>query len=855
MLGGKVMNGLSSKEVEESKKKYGTNQFTKQKRNTFLELFLESLGDPIIKILLIALGIKILFLLKDFDWYETIGIVLSILVASFISTVSEYGSEKAFSKMQEEAEKMNTKVIRNGKKTEIPLEEVVKNDLVYIETGDFVPADGILIEGSLSIDESMISGESKEKQKKKQDKVFRGTTVFNGQGYIKVTQIGDETMMGKMSLELSEKAPISPLRLRLQKLALFISKIGYGAAILVFFSYLFSVVVLSNQFDLTKIIATITNFPLLFGHILYALTLSVTIIIVAVPEGLPMMITLVLSSNMKRMLKDHVLVRKMVGIETAGNISLLFTDKTGTLTKGKLEVIEIVNGNQIAFHSPAELTKYPIYEELVKDSLLLNNDCMLEDGKFIGGNSTDQALRKFFGQTINNKKIIHKTPFHSENKFSKVTLENKTTYIKGAPEKILKNVTYFIDEHGRKKRFLNKEEILKEIQMRTKNSIRVLAFGIEEITGITFLGFISIKDDIRKEAIEGLSLTKSAGIQTVMITGDNKNTAVAIARELGLIESNQDLVLTSDELHHMTQEEIKKILPSLRVVARSLPQDKSMLVKIAKECGYVVGMTGDGVNDAPALKHADVGFAMGSGMEVSKEASDIVILDNNFLSISKAILYGRTIFKSIRKFIICQLTINLCAISLSILGPFVGIKTPITVIQMLWINMVMDTLMGLAFAFEPPLMEYMKEKPKKKGENIINGYMLHQILITGIYSAILCFLFIKLPIFSQLFQDQKHLLSAFFGLFIFIDIFNGFNARTHRVNIFANLWKNKIFLFIVFFIVTVQIFLIDFGGELFRTTKLSIFEFLIMIFCASSVLIIDFLRKLWLKKKGKPMGV
>mgnify|MGYP004620238389 FL=1 len=375
---------------------------------------------------------------------------------------------------------------------------------------------------------------------------------------------------------------------------------------------------------------------------------------------------------------------------------------------------------------------------------------------------------------------------------------------------------------------------------------------------LVFVGAVFIKDEVREDAIEGIKLVTKAGIQTVMITGDNKDTAIAIAKECGIINNINDIVLTSDELNKRTDAEIKQILPHLKVVARSLPQDKSRLVKISREMNLVVGMTGDGVNDAPALKKADVGFSMGSGTEVAKEASDIVILDDNFKSISKAILFGRTIFKSIRKFIIFQLTVNICAVSLSIIGPFIGVETPVTVIQMLWINMVMDTLAGLAFSFEPPLLEYMDEKPKKKDEQIINKYMINEILFTGAYSSILCVLFLKLPIIKELYRfniDSIYLMTAFFGLFIFIGIFNSFNARTHRLNLFANILKNKVFIIIISFIVIVQLFLLYFGGNLFRTAGLTLKEFEIMILLSMTVIPIDFLRKYLLRRRGIVGGV
>ena len=568
-----------------------------------------------------------------------------------------------------------------------------------------------------------------------------------------------------------------------------------------------------------------------------------------------MMITLVLSSNMKRMLKSNVLVRKMMGIETSGSINMLFTDKTGTLTKGKLEVIRFVSATLKEYDNENELYRNKKLYDLVKKSFILNNESVESDGKIIGGNITDRALLRFFKDKNMMDNIKLRTPFDSKNKYSKVELESGYTLIKGASERILPKCNYYYDEDMNKRFLIDRKKIIEKLEYISKKGIRIICFAVSyNSNSYTLLGFAYIKDEIREEAKEAIKLVKNAGIHIVMITGDNKETAYAIGSELGLVESN-DIILTSDELNNMEALEIIKILPKLKIVARSLPQDKSKLIKISKEAGYVVGMTGDGVNDAPALKKADVGFSMGSGTEVAKEASDIVILDDNFLSISKAILFGRTIFKSIRKFIILQLTINLCALSLSIIGPFINIEMPITVIQMLWINMVMDTLAGLAFSFEPPLLEYMKEYPKEKNEKIINKYMINQIFLTGIYSSLLCILFLKLPIIKDLYRSEDHLYTAFFGLFIFIDIFNSFNARTHRLNILANIFKNKVFILIMMFIIIVQILLIYFGGTLFRTTGLSLFEFEIMILFASTVIPFDMSRKFTLKKKNILDGV
>ena len=864
-------NGLSDKEVIEKRKKYGDNGLSRKKQDTFFKMFVETLGDPIIKILLIALSIKIIFLFKDFDFYETIGIVLAIIIASFISTISEYGSEKAFERLQEESSKIRVRVIRNSKVVLVDVSDIVLDDIVLLSSGDKVPADGIILEGTISLDESSLNGEAKEVYKSSSstsNKVYRGTVVYDGEALIRVDAVGDKTFYGNLVSEIQDKEPISPLKLRLTKLAKTISIFGYIFAGLVALGYLFSVVFIENNFDIDKIVATISNGRVMFGHILYALTLSVTLIVVSVPEGLPMMITLVLSSNMRRMLKKNVLVRKLVGIETAGSLNILFTDKTGTLTKGKLEVIGLYLPNKVFINNVMELSSYRNYYDLVIPSLLYNNDSVydFDNNRVIGGNITDRAIMDFIKMKKGDEyKVTDKVSFDSKNKYmiSVVKGANNLRLIKGAPEVIINACNTYYDANGDKKIFKNKDEMFKKVDDYTKNGIRVLALAISDdvlnlrsFRNVSFLGLVMIKDEVRKEAISGLEMVKAAGIQTVMVTGDNKNTASALAFELGLLSNDDDIILTSDELAKMSDKDVKKILPKLKVVARSLPHDKSRLVNVARDLDLVVGMTGDGVNDAPALKKADVGFAMGSGTEVAKEASNIVILDDNFMSIVNAILFGRTIFKSIRKFIIFQLSVNICAVMVSLLGPFIGIDQPVTVIQMLWINMVMDTLAGVAFAYEPPLIEYMNEKPKKKGEHIVNKYMFNQIIVMGLYTSLLCLLFLKLPSISNLFeQNGGHLMTAFFGLFIFCSIFNSFNARTHRINIFSNIFKNKAFLIVILFIVIIQIYLIYYGGEVFRTVGLSLYEFNMMILISMTVIPVDFLRKVLLRLRGIKGGV
>ncbi len=856
-----IQNGLTDREVLESRRKYGENLLTNKKRNTFFNLLIESLNDPIIKILLIALAIKVLFLFKESNIFETVGIVIAIFLASFISTISEYGSEKAFARLQEEASKIKCRVKRNLKKIEINIDEIVVGDIVFLSSGDKVPADGVIIKGNISVDESSLTGESKEKNKDIKSFLYMGSVAASGDCIMKVISVGDNTHYGKIASAVQDFAPESPLKLKLRALAGIISKVGYISSFLVSVSYLFNVIVIENNFDLIKISNFITNAGLLLSHIFYALTLAVTIIVVAVPEGLPMMITLVLSSNMKRMLKNNVLVRKLVGIETAGCLNILFTDKTGTLTEGKLKAIGLTTVDDNYYTSIKEIKNSEL-KELISLSLFYNNESEFEDENIIGGNTTDKAILEFVGN-INYKYIIKdKIPFDSKKKYSAITLDYKKemTFVKGAYEILIDKCKCYYDKNGNTKELLNKEKIINSLKSSAESGVRILAICVsltKDIEDLYLIGFIYLKDNIRQYVYKAIDLVRSANIKTIMITGDAKETAIGIAKELNMLDS-ESVVLTSEELNKLSDKEVKEILSRLKIVARSLPEDKNRLVKLSQELGLVVGMTGDGVNDAPALKKADVGFAMGSGSEVAKEVSDIIILDDNFLSISSAILFGRTVFKSIRKFIIFQLTINFCAVLLSIVGPYFGILSPITVIQMLWVNMVMDTLAALAFSYEAPIVEYMKELPKPKEESIMNGYMINQIIWDGIYSSVLCILFLKLPLINNLFRvgsNDKYLMTAFFGLFIFLSIFNLFNVRTHRINIFANILKNKIFLLVISLIAIVQIILIYFGGEIFRTTGLTFFEFQIMILISFSVIPVDIIRKLILRSKNKKNGV
>ena len=833
------MTGLSSKEVLINRKSYGSNVLTKVKRKSFFRLIIESASDPIIKILLIVLMIKIVFLFRDFDWFETIGILIAIILASVISAISEYGSESAFENLEEESCNGFSLVIRDGSVKKIDSTEIVYHDVVLLNAGDKIPADGHIIEGNISVNEATINGEAKEKEKNINDIVYSSTIIYDGEAKMLVDKVGDNTLIGSLAREIQSESPISPLKVRLTHLAKIISIFGYIGAFLAGTIYLLS----THNYSVS--------------NILYALTLGVTVIVVAVPEGLPMMITLVLSSNMKKMLKSNILVRKLVGIETAGNINVLLTDKTGTLTEGILNVVDYISPSLKSNKSIMNLSNK--LREEVNDNLYYNNSSFYDNNKnVVGGNATDQALLKFSYKDTSHS-VVYRKPFDSVNKYSLITLENNITYIKGASEVLINSCNYYLDDEGNKKLLTKKTNIINKIDEYTNKGIRVLFlcssssyYDTKTLTNLTFLGFVLIKDKVRDTTNAAIKTLNNAGIKVIMVTGDAINTGYSIAKETGIINSPNDKAIDSKQLNNMSDEEIIRMLPNLKVVARALPSDKSKLVNILENNNLIVGMTGDGINDTPALKKANVGFAVGSGTDVAKSASDIIILDNNILSITKSILFGRTIFKSIRKFIVFQLTVNICAMVMAIIGPLLNISSPVTIIQMLWINMIMDTLAGVAFAHEPPLDEYMMEPPKRNDTKIINDYMYGEIFITGLYSAILGILFLKVPLFNYFIRDNnKYLMTAYFALFIFTGIFNALNARTERLNVLASITKNIPFIMIFSAIMIIQLYLIYYGGDLFRTYGLTMSELIYVLLLSLTVIPFDIIRKIRSKKRFK----
>ena len=861
------LKGLSKKAVEESRKRYGTNALTQIPPEPLWKKILEGFKDPMIMILLVALVVQaVLFLLGEAEWFEPVGILIAIMIANGVASISENKQENKASALKEEEEAKETaKVVRDGQLEEIHVNEVVVGDIVYLQAGDKIPADGIVAEGSIKVDQAALNGETEEAEKipfvegaeydtkdlLNKYYAYRGTVVCGGEGYMEIKVVGDKTLFGELALEVQEDTRQTPLQVKLGILAKQISKFGYIGAIAIVVGILAKTLITGavpeGIFEWIRLVMD-------------AVTVAVTVIVCAVPEGLPMLTSILLSFQSMKMAKDNVLVRKINGLETAGSLSLLFSDKTGTITEGRLSVVEMATGNVTVFN---ELSKVnPSLASDIITGIGINNSAAVSNDSIIGGNSTDRALMSFLMDSkavseINKEDVRSFNAFDSNKKCSSVTVTRSgesVTYIKGAPEKIIERCTTYVDENGDIKELVEKNYLVSYIDSQAGRSMRLLAVakrdGDSDEGELTLLCVISIRDNVRKEAVDAIKEVKNAGIQVVMVTGDRKETAAAIARESGLIENEDDVVLTSAELGEKTDDELKALLPRLRVVARALPTDKSRLVRVAQELDYVVGMTGDGVNDSPALKKADVGFAMGSGTEVAKEAGDITILDDNFSSIEKAILYGRTMFKSIRKFLIFQLTVNVAAVLICFLGPLLGENVILTVIQLLLINLAMDTLAAIAFGSEPALKEYMKEKPVARSESIVSRAMLSEVIISAAYITIICLSILFAAPIRSLFGDVDvtYLKSAIFATFMMAITFNGFNARTGHINPFENIGRNRNFVLVMISIFVMQFLFVTFGGEVLSVESLSVKSWLICIILAFMVIPIDMIRKAIIRK-------
>ena len=877
--------GLTDGEVLASRRTHGSNTLTKAKQKGFWGHFFSNLGDPVIRILLSALAVNLLLIFQGSDWVETVGIAVAVFLATLISTLSEHGSARAFERLSEESENVDCRVRRNGIVRHVPLSEIVVGDVVLLSAGELIPADGLLLSGEVRIDQSAMTGESKEVRKipsrdpslspAAPSSLLRGCTVTAGSAQMQVVTVGDASFIGQISKEVQLQTRESPLKIRLARLAKQISRLGYAAALLVTLAYLFNVFVLDSGMHSDVILWKLRDLPYLLSHLFHAFTLGLTVVVVAVPEGLPMMIAVVLSSNIRKMVRDHVLVRKPVGIEAAGSMNILFTDKTGTLTQGKMTASSCLTvGKEERTVSEVLQRDTPLSHVLTLAFYYGTDAAAGLDASGLrvamGGSATDRALlTSVLSIPRPSATVLSRLSFDSTRKYAAVTLGGKTdmTLLLGAPERLLPYATDAMTENGDVTAF-SRAQIERALSAKTVKGERVLAVALSKegidapqfeggIRGsLTFVGAISLSDPLRPEAAKSVAELQDAGIQVVMITGDHRETARTLAKKCGILNKQNDLILTGEEMATLSDLQMKERLKRLAVVARALPTDKSRLVRLAQEMELVCGMTGDGVNDAPALRRADIGFSMGAGTQVAKDAGDIIILDNNLSSIVRAVLYGRNIFKSIRKFITLQLIMNFCAVCVTVICPFLGIDAPVTVVQMLWINIIMDTLGGLAFAGEAPLASSMKERPKRRDEPILNRYMINEILLLGSFTVALCLFFLKSPTITSLFRPHEnnlYLMTAFFALFIFMSVFNCFNARTDRLRLFSGLGKNPVFLLIMVAILAIQLVFVYLGGSVLRTAPLTARELFLTMLLSLSVFPAELARKaLW--RLGKKNG-
>ena len=885
------LNGLTDKEVLESRQKHGSNAIPDSEPTTFWQEFKETFSDPMIKILLVIAALMIvMFFFGYAEIYEPIGTIVAVLVVAVVSAKTGVASDTKYRELKDNTKKDECKVYRNGIITVIDVDDVVVGDKVLLQSGNKIPADGVLVQGHLSVDNSALNGEAEECKKTEASEsfqladnitgdtfvdkhsLFRGAVVFDGEGILDVRKVGIATMMGKMAEEMQEDEPDSPLKVKLAKLAKQISTFGYiGAIVIAVFFLTHSIIEyggMSAYFsqDIGDIIMNVVD----------AVSLAVVIIVCAVPEGLPLMISLVLMQNTSKMLDHNVLVRKAEGIETAGSLNILFSDKTGTITKGMLEVVDFftADGNSIPI---SELSKHSKVKGLVDMALGKNTQSMFDgEHRVIGGNATDKPMMRFMGEETfrafeadKSCVVSQSQGFNSSNKFSQAQVPSTgKTFYKGAPERLLDKATKYLDANGEIKT-IDRPVLDRKIDELAAKAMRVLAFGYSEKDlvenqindDLVIIGLVGIRDDVRPEAKEAIEQVQHAGIQVVMITGDRLETAIAIAKDAGLLKESTDVALSSAQLNEMSDEEVKKIIPNIRVIARALPTDKSRMVRLCQEMNLVVGMTGDGVNDSPALKRADVGFAMGSGTEAAKEAGKIVILDDNFKSIKDAIWYGRTIYHNILKFCKFQLVINVTAVIVSALSPFLGVEEPLKVTHLLFVNLVMDSLGAIMLGNEPALKEYLSEPPRRRDESIVSKKMMTQIVIMGLWLTLVSFAYLKLDVFVNLFDTEEQHLTGYFVLFIVAALFNGFNVRDERFGIFKGLNENPNFIKVMLAIMAIQFVIVNAAiiplapfewiGNMFSCTPFGIMGWIAVVLLAVTMIPVDCIRKVFMTKAAK----
>ena len=870
-----LMRGLSDSQVNKSKQDFGTNALAKKETESLWSMFIGAFDDIWIKVLCAALVMKIVIsvigvfvpaLAGENDVVEIISIVLAIALATGFSTLSEYRNSSRSEALQEEYNKTYAKVMRNGKLVNILTSEIVKGDTILVQAGDKVPTDGVLFEGHIKVSQAALNGESRDEDKTAADnldeaestdyasanKIFMGSVVTSGEGYMVATVIGDASELGKINKALTDDNEEDERKdtssLKLEVVAAGIGKLGVSAAAIAG--------VLDVVLNLIR-----TDEPITVVYVLLlvaeAVMLMASIVIMAVPEGLPMMNSLVQSMNTESMYKKNILVSHKAAFSDSAYMNVLFSDKTGTITQGNLSLVEFITGDgKIVDHIPNQ--------EFI-EAITLNNLAKISEGKPIGSNNMDRALLGYalehgYDDSKNDPdKVADISGFDSEKKCATVTLKNGLVYWKGATENIIDKVTHYMLPSGEEKEFTAADKKAVEDQMlaQAKRTMKLLSVAKIADGKTVLMAVLCLRDNVRTDAVETVEILNNAGIQVVMVTGDAEETAVAIAKEAGILKDEQnDVVLTHEELEQMSAEELKKKLPNLRVVSRAKPLDKKRLVSISQQLDNVCGMTGDGVNDAPALKQADIGFAMGDGTAVAQEAGDVVILNNSLTSIKDCVLNSRTMSKSVGKFLIFQLTVNISTLLMNIIAPILGWTEPFSIVQILWINLIMDTLAAMAFGGEPILDRYMNEKPALRKDNILTTYIKSAIGTSSVFITLGSILILEniggitdfvTP--AGCADPELYEKTFMFAFFIYSIIFNSLNTRSEKFNVFEHIRENKNFIIVMGVIFVLQTIIIEIGGQVFSTTTLNAKALFVSVLLAVLIIPVDMVRKAIVSKK------
>lgn len=865
--------GLSDEQVRTSRQQHGDNVLTPPKKTSLWKLYLDKYRDPIIQILLVAAFVSLVLAFVEHDFVETLGIFIAIFIATTVGFYFECDAARKFRVLTAINEDQPVKVRRNGKVMEVPRRDVVVGDIILVETGDEVPADAVLVEAvNLQIDESSLTGEpltsksvadtqsqqsadtasqlsslntqhSSEAYPK--NVILRSTMVMNGRGTAIVMRVGDSTEIGKVATEATEATQTkTPLNLQLDKLAKLISKVGTGVSIAAFVIFL-------GHDILTNSLWHTNDYLAMLQVVLNYFMMAVTLIVMAVPEGLPMAVTLALALNMRRMLKFNNLVRKLHASETMGAVTVICTDKTGTLTQNRMTVhdIQLVEGDHLVKAEEATTATKARFAEAVA----ANTTAELDENNAPIGNPTEGALLmwlqqqgKDYQQQRSSQPVDSQIPFSTEKKYMATTVvlnDKKRTYIKGAPE-IIASLCGLAEPQQ-----IHLREVLLGYQ---RQAMRTLAFAwrdgdFSEEGGYTFQGIAAISDPVREDVPSAVSTCRDAGIKIKVVTGDTSATAVEIARQIGIWPKEETTKaeelrwhITGSDFAALSDEEAYDRVEDIRVMSRARPTDKQRLVQLLQKHGEVVAVTGDGTNDAPALNHAHVGLSLGSGTSVAKQASDITLLDDSFHSIANAVMWGRSLYKNIQRFLFFQLVVNVSALLLVLGGSIIGTEMPLTVTQILWVNLIMDTFAAMALASLPPSREVMKDKPRKASDFIISKSMGRGILGSGfVFFAIMFVFLIWCERHGAGSIIDVHELTLFFTTFVMLQFWNLFNAKclgsTHSA--FHNLRHDGGLLLVLLLIFIGQWLIVTFGGRMFRTQPLSAEEWLIITAATSVVLI------------------